>query len=452
MAKGNGVVPHRWQFCATCKRENPKRKKPTEGCKRCKVTAWRVFYRDPEGTKGSQVFDCAKVPNAYDEAVAFKAGIVTSKRNGTYVDPNGSKVLFLTQANEWAGAQDWKEGTELLWPTRRRRLERYVGKKATLGSLTKTRLLTIRKNLAKDYARNTVAGTMYLIMAILRSAVADGLIARDPTVGVDAAPKKRADDPAGGVNEDKVPTSAEACAILGAAPDQYRAGHALGLAGLRISEALGMGLDRIVFPDDIDPTDLDALAALPNDGVWADNVQLVVNRQLVDRRGGRRVFTTPKAEKVRTIKAPRLVALELRDHLVAGYGGWWTDEDGNDHYMLFMRDGRPVIAREFYVHGWNPAVKAAGMTGRFTFHGYRHHVASKLLAQGASLAATAGYIGDHQYTVMRVYAHWLRDDVDVPPSILNGSYDTTVVPLRKKATTAPRASRKRQASRMPHAA
>lgn len=29
------------------------------------------------------------------------------------------------------------------------------------------------------------------------------------------------------------------------------------------------------------------------------------------------------------------------------YGGWWTDEDGNDHGMLFMRDGLPVIAREF---------------------------------------------------------------------------------------------------------
>lgn len=452
--KGDGISVHRWTFCATCKRESPKRTKPADDCKRCKVAAWRVFYRDPDGNKKSKVFDCAKVPNAYEEAKAFRAKVVTTKRDGTYVDPAAGRQPFPDYAEEWAAAQDWKEGTQELWPTRRKRLVRYVGAKATLGSITKTKLLTIRKELGKEYVRSTVTQTMHLLLAIMRSAAEDGKIPRDPTIGVDAAPKKRGDDTSGTISPEKVPTYGEACTILGAAPDPYRGVHAIGLAGLRIGEALGMGLDRIIFPEgvDVDPDNLAALADLPDNGDWADNVKIVVDRQLVARKGSRRVFTTTKAEKVRTITAPRLVALEIRDHLAAGYGGWWTDESGATRYMLFMRNELPVIAREFYSYGWDPAVEAAGFKGRFTFHGYRHLVASQLLSDGTAMPAVAGYIGDHQHTVMRVYAHWLRDDQDVPSNVLNRAFAAPVKLLPRTAKATPDASRLRDASQMPHAA
>jgi hypothetical protein len=51
-------------------------------------------------------------------------------------------------------------------------------------------------------------------------------------------------------------------------------------------------------------------------GMTADRVELERRRVTVDRQmqryGGRLVLTTPKAEKVRTITVPSLVAVELR--------------------------------------------------------------------------------------------------------------------------------------------
>jgi len=41
---------------------------------------------------------------------------------------------------------------------------------------------------------------------------------------------------------------------------------------------------------------------------------------------------------------------------------------------------------------------------------------ASLLAEGAPLTAVAGHLGD---TVSRTYAHWLRDDREVPASALD---------------------------------
>jgi hypothetical protein len=40
-----------------------------------------------------------------------------------------------------------------------------------------------------------------------------------------------------------------------------------------------------------------------------------------------------------------------------------------------------------------------------------------LLAEGAPIVA--GHLGDTVETVSRVYAHWLRDDHDVPAAVLD---------------------------------
>ena len=44
---------------------------------------------------------------------------------------------------------------------------------------------------------------------------------------------------------------------------------------------------------------------------------------------------------------------------------------------------------------------------------------STLLAEGAPVTSVAGHLGDTVETLTRVYAHWLRDDRDVPAEILD---------------------------------
>jgi integrase len=197
----------------------------------------------------------------------------------------------------------------------------------------------------------------------MRAAYASGRIGRDPTTGV-RAPKARAGDPTGVVGPEEVPTRAEALAILAWAPSSFRAAIALGLAGLRVGEVLGMTADRLAL----------------------DQRKVTIDRQM-QRIDGECRLTTPKAEKTRTIKVPPLVAVELRRHL--------RDHQAEGVLFRGLR-GAPMLRRDqFYDSGWKPALKAAGLPiDRFVFHACRHWCASTLLAEGAPLTAVAGHLGD----------------------------------------------------------
>jgi integrase len=75
---------------------------------------------------------------------------------------------------------------------------------------------------------------------------------------------------------------------------------------------------------------------------------------------------------------------------------------------------------QFYSSAWRPALRGAGLDERrFVFHALRHFAASNMLAEGAPITAVAGYLGDTVETVSRTYAHWLRDDRDVPAAVLD---------------------------------
>ena len=76
---------------------------------------------------------------------------------------------------------------------------------------------------------------------------------------------------------------------------------------------------------------------------------------------------------------------------------------------------------QFYKSAWRPALVGACLDrDRFKFHSLRHFCASTLLAEGASMSAVAGHLGDTVETVSRTYVHWLRDDRDVPAEVLDG--------------------------------
>ena len=344
---------------------------------------WEVRYRDPDGKQRTKSFE--RKTDADKFAATTTADIV----RGTYVDPNAGRQTFLSFADEWAAAADWKGTTREAWRYQRARLEKVFGN-TRLASIDKLTLQRAQQALAKDYARSTALLTMSYATMILRAAHDAGRIPRDPTKGY-KAPKVRADEDDGKVGPDDVPTRAEALTILAAAPDKYRAAVALGLAGLRVGEVLGMSADRI---------DLAART-------------VTVDRQL-QRVGGELILTTPKAEKVRTIVVPGVVAFELRRHL--------RDHPTDSAAPMFGgRRGTPQLRRDqFYTSAWRPALKAAGLAeDRYVFHSLRHFCASSLLAEGAPLTAVAGHLGDTVETVTRTYVHWLRDDREVPAEVLD---------------------------------
>jgi len=339
-------------------------------------------WRTPERKARMQVFD------RLVDAKNHLAEVAAAKNRGSYVDPSLGRQRFDAFAEEWAEAQDtWKEGTSDAWPYIRARLKRLIGD-IQLRDVDQLVLKRLRRDLAKEYAANTVKLTMAYAGMILRAAHASGRIVRDPTAGLKQK-KRRAGEKDDRVRPEDVPTRAEALAILTGTPASFRAAVALGFTGLRIGEVLGLTADRIVI----------------------DKRQVMIDRQM-QRYGGRAVLTTPKAEKTRTITVPSLVAVELRRHL--------RDHVGEGILFHGLRGAEMLRRDQFYSSAWRPALRAAGLADdRFKFHACRHWCASTLLAEGAPITAVAGHLGDTVETVSRVYAHWLRDDRDVPAAVLD---------------------------------
>lgn len=354
----------------------------------------RLFL--PGGKERSKTFDLKR------DAQTWLAEQRADRARGSWVDPRLGRQLFDEFAGEWAEAQDtWKATTQRDWPRIRKRLAARIGD-VPLGAIDQMELKRLRGDLAKTYAPNTVTLTMAYAGMILRAAYVSRRIGHDPTAGLRDV-KRRADEARGAVGPEQVPTRAEALAILSATPPPFRAAVALGLTGLRVGEVLGMTADRLEL----------------------DQRRVTVDRQM-QQLDGRCVLMTPKAEKTRVITVPGLVAVELRRHL---------RDQQSDGILFRGRRGAPMLRRDqFYAGAWKPALRGAGLpVDRFKFHACRHWCASTLLAEGAPLTAVAGHLGDTVETVSRTYAHWLRDDRDVPADVL----DRVLAPAKDPAATRP---------------
>ncbi|HVV35192.1 MAG TPA: site-specific integrase [Acidimicrobiales bacterium] len=354
---------------------------------------WRARWRDPDGRSRSQVFD-----RKIDASNHLKA-IEGDKVRGHYIDPDAGRQTFESFADEWAAAQDWKQTSRDAWGAHRRRLVARVGSKS-LASIDRLVLQSVQRDLSATYARSTTITTMAYARMILRAAHVAGRIGRDPTVGL-RNPRAGVGDTNGRVSPNEVPTREEAISLLEAAPAPYRAAIALGIAGLRVGEVLGMCGDRIDLA----------------------SARVVVDQQL-QTMAGVLGLTTPKREKTRTIVVPAVVATELRRHL--------RDHEAEGLLFRGLR-GAPMLRRDqFYASAWRPALRGAGLSAdRFKFHSLRHFCASTLLAEGAPLSAVAGHLGDTVETVSRTYVHWLRDDRNVPAAVL----DRVLAPTPAEAAT-----------------
>lgn len=266
------------------------------------------------------------------------------------------------------------------------RAERVLPKNVRLSQIDQLIIKRARVELSNSYADATVSLTMSYLRSIMRAAHLSQRIGVDPTVGTGS--KRRRDADRDKVRPSDVPTREEVAAIWGAAPSKYRAAIALGATGLRIGEVTGLTADRIDIEGKL----------------------VTVDRQL-QRVGGSLKLTTVKGEKPRTIRVPAAVALELRRHL--------RDHDGG---LLFrgVRCAHSLRRDQFYASAWRPALVGAGLAeDRYVFHSLRHFAASAMLAEGVNPMAVAGHLGDTLETLQRVYAHWLRDDRDVPADALD---------------------------------
>lgn len=312
---------------------------------------WRARYVDGDGRERSQTF--VRKGDAERFLVAVEADLL----RGTYVDPQRAKLTVGAYADRWLAAQP-------LRPSSRRTYEIYLrtrivpalGQRA-LGSITPTDVRGLVRSLQQDLAPITVHHVHGLLATILRAAMEDGYLSRNPCART--APGK-------GTKARIKPLSVEQVqSLVDALPERYRVAAMLGAGcGLRIGETLGLRIGSVDFA--------------------AAEIAVVEQLQLLP--GAPPTLVAPKtASSIRVIPLPASVAAALREHLDRRPGG-------ERELVLRSSTGSPIWPNTFHASIWRPAAVRAGL-GKARFHELRHFYATALIRAGESVKTVQAALG-----------------------------------------------------------
>ena len=367
--------------------------------------AWRMPYRDPG--RPPDVEDVRRRRATRRELP--RSTSVSAPATGTWVAPDAGRERFVDFGREWARstAQDWPPapasrsaptsgGSSACSATPAARRGRPARAEAAAGASSAPRLRRRRRRSRCTTPR-----------AIMRVGVPHRAHPPRRHRRREARRVRRwRRGPTGSAPTTSRPATRCSPSLPPPQP-RYRAIVALGACGLRISEALGVTVDRL---------DLDRRV-------------LVVDRQLV-RIDGRPAFKLPKREKTRTIELPTWACLELRRHL-RDHGPFWPMHGARQRRAAVpRRPGRPAAPRRLLrLDLAAGARRRRAAPDRYVFHSLRHWCATTLLAAGAPITGGRRPPRRRPRDVMRTYAHWLRDDRHLPAPC-----STRCSPRRRRAS------------------
>lgn len=329
---------------------------------------YRARYRDSAGKEHARHFELKR------EAQKWLDEVTTSVLTGMYVAPKAGRITFEQYAREWQQAQVWRPSTGAAVKTAINRLNKIIGTR-TLESLTRDDVVALVKRLDDQYAPSTVTLTYSYAATILGDAAKARRIPVSPCVDIKLP--QRAEKTIVPLTTDQVD------ALQQAMPPNLRASIFLGAGlGLRAGEALGLTEDRIDF----------------------DKREVSIDRQLARIKDGATLFGPPKTPKSRRVlPLPDSIAAVLREHLEH----FDTSPDG----LLFLgARGAPASASTYYAK-FKAAAHAAGLDD-VRFHDLRHHCASLLIHNGASVKLVQEFLGHKDATeTLNTYAHlWPNSD------------------------------------------
>lgn len=332
--------------------------------KRRPDSQWRARYRDEAGKEHARHF--ARRIDAQKWLDEVTASVVT----GQYVDPVAGRVTFAAYYRQWAVRQVWVPGTE--------RAMSLAARSVTFADLPLGRVRRshveqwVKTMTAAGLAPGTIRTRVNNVRSVLRAAVRDRVIARDPSEGV-TLPRDRRREAAM-----ELPAAAQVGAVLAASDGRFRVFVALAaFAGLRLGEAAALQVG-----------DIDFLRRT-----------LTVRRQVQRAGGGLVEIRAPKYGSERVVYlADGLVELLAR-HVEQHRHG-----DNPARWLFEATPGQPPH-QNTVGHLWRKACKAAGVTG-VTLHDLRHFYASGLIASGCDVVTVQRALGHAKAnTTLTVYAH-----------------------------------------------
>lgn len=385
-----GSVRKRYSYKVTVPGEEPrwfdsekpalKAAKATGGkVTRSDTYSWQVRWRTPEGKTRS------KVKPTKAEADKFLVSVEHKKLTGEYVDPSAGKVTFETYAEQWRTAQvQHRSSTRTTVESHLRNHVYPTFGARPIGSIRPSELQAWVKDRAGVLAPSTVETVYRYIVSIMRAAVDDRVLTRNPCLRIKLPEIER-----GQVEPLDV---AHIEALVDAIEDRYKALVMLAAGtGMRQGECLGLTVDRCNF--------------------FARTIK--VDRQLVLESGQPIRFGPPKTpSSIRTIPMPDVVKDALAAHLKKYPAG----PDGH----VFTTALHLPVRRTALHESWLAAVatvakdKDMKLPKRTRFHDLRHFYASLLIRHGESVKVVQARLGHASAAeTLDTYSHLWPDSEDL---------------------------------------
>lgn len=339
---------------------------------------WRVRWREPGGRAGR--VRQATFPTKR-QADAFAHRVEADKTAGTYLDPTRGRLPFNQYAELWLTGRPLRPST---LDTYRHHLRRHINPTfgpIPLDAIRREQIQTWIKHLCDNgLAPRTVRTSYGILASILRAAVLDERITRSRCVRI-TLPEIQP-------TQIRVLSPTQVRALSSAMNSRYAitviAGYGL---GLRQGEALALSRSRIDF----------------------QHHTYRVDRQVGThtRAGAHPELAPPKTKASRrTVPMPAFVETALKQHIERYVPG------GDDRLITTTRGH--LLRRSHYDQDiLKPAVHAAGLPHRTTFHTLRHSYASTALAAGLPVLELSRHLG-HATTAETTdtYGHLLPDTDD----------------------------------------
>jgi len=339
---------------------------------------WEALYRDPGGRQRS------KRLATKGEAKAWLTRVEADMDHGRWQDPRLARIKFNAWVDQYlAAAVHLRPTTRAAIESSLRRHLRDRFGNISLGDITPLLVRTFVSELSQHRQPDTVRTVYGHLRSILNAAVAADIIAVSPCRGV-KLPTKRP-------SEKKVITLGELGRLADAVGSDYRAMILIaGILGLRWSEVTALRVGRV----DLLRRTMSIVETNPAVGDLAD---------------------TKSRSSRRTLTIPQSLAGEIAAHLARQR---ITVADPDRLVFTSERGGR-LVGSNFNRRHWQPALKAAGITG-FTFHGLRHSAVAYMVAAGAHPKAIQQRLGHSSWsTTMDIYGHVLPANDDTLTAALD---------------------------------
>jgi len=316
-------------------------------------TRWVARWRDATGKQRSKVF------TRKGAAEQYLASQVVSLSMGTYVDPSAGKVTLRAFFDEWSQRQVWAPATRKSITTT---VDDFPYADLPLRRLARSHMESYVKARSTALAASTLKIRVTHLRQILRAAVADRLISRDPTEGVRLP--RTASTRASMV----IPSPADVKALMDTSNGHMKVAVALAaFAGLRQGEVLGLRVE------DVD---------------WTRRA-LMIRRQVQDRR----VTALKTRASERDVPVPDDLLTLLSQHVPADGG------------FLMQNINREPLGRATVVTAFARACRRVCVEG-VTFHDLRHFYASGLISEGCDVVTVQHALGHASASItLDTYSH-----------------------------------------------